>query len=74
MNKIQTLTKFPVNHLSQLDVPRFVDLLNQISALVYYVINFFISFSSEPTLAILLCIIDFSFHIIDRYGVVLNSN
>ena len=52
---------FPLTHV--------LDFLRWFAAFAYYAINGFISVPALPTLAILLCIINFCFDIIGSYGI-----
>ena len=65
------LAHFPGDHLAHPVVSSPVHFLCQFAAFAYYVIDRFVSVSTEPSFAILLSLIYFGFDMIGSYGVVL---
>ena len=71
MVKFEILAHYPVNHLAHPVVSSLELLLCQFAAFAYYVIDGFISVTTESTFAILLHLIYPGFYMIGSYGVVL---
>ena len=71
MVKLKFLAHFPVDHLADPVMCRFILLLYYFAVFAYYEIDPFVSVTASSTFAILLRLIYFRFDMIGSYGVVL---